>query len=344
MTITTAGIVATYNQAQYVEEAVRGFANQVDEVIVVDDSSADDTPAVLAAIRDIPGLRVLRNDHRLGVSRSYRRAVESTTADLLLIQGGDDRSLPGRAEASVRALGDPEVGLVFSIPTVIDESGRALPEWAGEEFAAGASVDDALGFLFFRANYICAPSVALRRIDFLAHGGFRAGLDLLQDYDLWLALASTSRVHRIEQPLVEYRKHGTNLSREYVGIDSVRQRRLVAEDEAVRTAFLARADDSVLERLASYAGLDAAAFSGLPRADRECLIRLEHPDRVMVRTAVSHLFRLAGEPDGEARMAAMGLGLDDLERFAVRADHENRGAVAQALGVANRLESQQSVV
>lgn len=336
---TTAGIVATYNQAQYVEEAVRGFAHQVDEVIVVDDCSADNTRETLARLTGVPGLRVLRNEQRLGVSRSYQRAVDSTSAEVLLIQGGDDRSLPGRATASVAALADPGVGLVYSIPTVIDEAGRTLPEWAGEEFAAGAQVDDPLGFLFFEANYICAPSVALRRADFLDHGGFRVGLDLLQDYDLWLALAAALEVVRIEQPLVEYRKHGTNLSREYVGIDSVRQRRFAAEDESVRSAFLARADDSVLDRLAARAGVAVVAFSALPRDDRECLIRLAHRDRAMLRTGVSHLFRVAGEAGGEARFAAMGLGLDDLERLAVRADHENRGAIAQALGVSNRLDT-----
>lgn len=335
----TAGIVATYNQAHYAAEAVAGFAGQVDELIVIDDCSSDDTPAVLASLAHVPGLTVLRNEVQLGVSRSYRRAVEATSAEVLLIQGGDDRSLPRRAEVSVAALADPRVGFVYSLPVVIDGAGRRLPDWAGEEFAAGADVHDDLTALFFRANYICAPSVALRRADFLRLGGFRAGLDLLQDYELWLAIAAESTVVRVDEPLVEYRKHGTNLSREYVGIDSTRQRRLAAEDEVVRNGFLDRADDAVLERLAASVGVDLASFRELGRDDRACLIRLSHADRAVFRRGVSHAFTVAGGPDGERRLAGLGLELSDLEALAVRADQENRGGVAQALGVRSLLGS-----
>jgi glycosyltransferase involved in cell wall biosynthesis len=210
--VSTAAVIATFNQERYIAEAVASLAPQVDEVIVVDDASSDGTRAVLDALT-IPNLVVLSNQHQLGVSRSFTRAVDRASSEILVIQGGDDRSLDSRVKAQVGVLRDPSVSLAYSVPTVINGGGQRMPPELSAEFLIGIDADDPLDFLFFEANFICAPSVAMRRADYLALGGFPAGLDLLQDYALWLQLAAVGSFHRLPTPGVEYRKHGSNLSR-----------------------------------------------------------------------------------------------------------------------------------
>ena len=334
---TTAGIIATYNQRQYIVEAVNGLVDQVDELIVIDDASSDDTTAVLRTLDHHANLRVIRNETQLGVSRSYNRAVDATDADVLLIQGGDDRSLPGRAARSVAALSDPAVSLAYSVPTVIDAEGTALPAALASEFLAGQADIDPLVVLFFQGNFVCAPAAAMRRADYVGSGGFRAGLDLLQDYDLWLALAAEGRFAVLDEPVVEYRKHGTNLSREYVGIDSPKQRRFAAEQESIRNGFLSRASSATLERIAGHLGLDLGRFSRLSAEERIVQIQLSHHDRLVLRRGVAYLYDAAREPDGEERLARLGLSLADLTRFAVLADHDNLAGVTQAFGSAEAL-------
>lgn len=334
---TTAAVIAAYNQRDYVKEAVVSLAGQVDEIVVVDDASIDDTCAVLDSLR-LPNLRVLRNEVQLGVSRTFNRAVAATTSDVLLIQGGDDRSLPGRAKRQADALADPAVSLVYSLPIVIDSVGTRLPESLGSEFLAGREELDPLSFLFFDSNYVCAPAVAVRRADYLRLGGFRGGLDLLQDYEMWLKLATEGRFIVLDEPVVEYRKHGQNASREYIGLDSPKQRRLSAEMEHIRNDFVARALPATLDRLAEHVGLDLNWFRDLLPEEKVAVIRLSHRDRLVLRRGVSFLFEIAGEPNGDERLARLHLDSTDLSRYAMLADHDNLEDVSRAIGVSRTLE------
>ena len=334
--LTTAGIVATFNQESYIGEAVDSLRRQVNELIVIDDASTDDTAAILRAM-SFPNVRVLRNETRLGVSRTYNRAVAAATSDLLLIQGGDDRSLPCRSRRQVQAFEDPSVALAYSLPQVIDSRGRILPDTVAGEFLIGQTDLDPLSHLFFESNYICAPAVAVRRADYVRLGGFRGGLDLLQDYDLWLALAAEGRFVVIDEPVVEYRKHGTNVSREYTGLDSPNRRRFAAEQEYIRARFLSRATPETLRRLAEHVGLDLAKFADLRADEKVAVVQLAHSDKLMVRRGTSFLFDAAGEPDGAARLHRLGLTMQDLGLFALKADHENLEGVSRAAAVVKAL-------
>lgn len=331
-----AGIIATFNQVDYVEEAVLGLAAQVDELIVVDDCSSDGTWERLQSLA-VPNLRALRNEAQSGVSATYNRAARETECEVLLIQGGDDRSLPGRARAQAQALADPGVALVFSLPIVIDATGARLPEALGGEFLVGRSDPDPLQFLYFEANYVCAPAAAVRRADYLELGGFRRGIDLLQDYELWLLLAARGSFVRLEDPVVEYRKHGTNTSREYNALDAPKQRRLAAEMGNVRLGFLRNADEPLRRRLASLSGLDPVAFAALARDDQVTLLQLSHPDRLVVGRGLDTLFDIVGAGDDD-RLIALGLDYSDLARFSTLADPNNVEGIARALGAARLLQ------
>jgi len=337
MTIpTTAGLIATLDQELFIAEAVLSLAEQCDEVIVVDDASTDATPDIVEALA-LPNVTLVRNSERGGVSRAFNAAAALATSHVLLIQGGDDRSLPHRAAVQAAALQDESVMLVHSAPTVIDGVGRTLPSELASEFLAKPDEVDALEFLYFSSNYICAPAVALRRADYLSLGGFRPGLDLLQDFALWLLLGDAGEILDLETPVVEYRKHGANLSREYVGLDSPKRRRLAAEMEFTLDWFTAIASTGTLGKLASHAGMDAGWFAALDRADQVALIQLAHQQKIVNRRGLSHLFRLAGEREGEARLAALGLTSGDLGRLSTLADHNNLEDVGRALAVIGAL-------
>jgi glycosyltransferase involved in cell wall biosynthesis len=328
----TAGVIATYDQAAFIGEAVASLAAQVDEVIVVDDASPDETSRVLAEL-SYPNLRVIRNEHRSGVSRSFNTAVEATDADVIFIQGGDDRSTPDRVERQLRSLDDGRVTLSTSVPRVLSRAGSPLPDWVASEFFPSLVAQDTLAQLFFVGNMICAPAAAVRRSDFIALGGFHIGLDYLQDYHLWLKLAERGTVEILREPVVEYRKHTSNLSRAYLEIDSARLRRGRAELEFILTDFLANARPETLGRLAVANGMDLREFELLHTNERVALLELSHDDHLLVRRGLAFLLTKLGEKDGPATLERMGLTMADLGRFATKADHDNAGDVSRALAV-----------
>lgn len=323
-------IIATFNQEKYIAESVLSLIDQVQEVIVVDDFSSDGTWEILQSLHD-PRLRAVRNEVQQGVSASYNRAANLAQSEILIIQGGDDRSLSGRVAEQIGVLSNHDVSLVHSLPIVIDSLGRRLPDDAASEFRAPGADSDPLSFLYFNSNFICAPSVAVRTASYLRHGGFRRGIDLLQDFELWLSLAAEGAFSRLDAPAVEYRKHGQNTSREYVRLDAPKQRRLLAEREFVLSNFLDSADAETIARLGRSCSLNPESFLALDRQQQTTLIELSHPDRLIIRRGLARLFAIYGSPDGYARIQRMGLGSQDLSTFASLADHGNSGDLAQAL-------------
>jgi glycosyltransferase involved in cell wall biosynthesis len=328
----TSGVIATLDQKDYVTDAVRSLAAQVDELIVVDDASIDGTPDI--AERLASNVTVLRNPERLGISRSFARAVDAATGELIFISGGDDFSLPGRVATQSAALEDPGVTLVSSVPVLIDALGRILPGDVAPEFSAKPPDVGALEFLYFGANFICAPAVALRRADFVRFGGFPPHIDHLQDHALWLTLAAAGEVVIAETPVLAYRKHATNVSRQKAGLDARLDRRRIAEREWLLENFLVRASPETRMRLATSRGIPGDRFAALTDLEQLALIQVNHVDPLVVRRGLARLFEVAAGVDGDARLAAMGLEPAELDSFALAADHANVSAVMRALGLA----------
>lgn len=331
---TAAGVIASFNQQEYILEAVLSLVGRVDEVIVVDDASTDATLDLLDRM-SFDNLRVIHNESSQGVSRAFNRAIAQASSDLIIIQGGDDRSLPDRAKLQKAAMADPAVAMVYSDPRVISSSGRFMPDWLAPEFHPEPA--DPLAALALGINFICAPSVAFRRTDFLEVGGFHAGLDLLQDHDLWLRLAERGELRKLTDPVVEYRKHGSNASRDYVGLDSPKQRRMRVEQEFVANHFIQNANSQSRLRIARAIGLDIVAFDAMAAEDQVTVIQLCHPDRIVLQRGLARLVELAGGPDPDAALARLGLSLRDLDRFSSLADYDNLGVLHRALSATGKI-------
>lgn len=116
--ISVAIILPTHNRAGLLPRAVRSVLEQSDpdfELIVVDDGSRDETPAVLAALAGNPSVRILVNERAVGVSAARNRAIRSTACDWIVFLDDDDELAPTyleRLRATLRKR--PELGLVWT--------------------------------------------------------------------------------------------------------------------------------------------------------------------------------------------------------------------------------------
>ena len=273
----------------FIEEAVLSLADQVDEIVVIDDQSTDGTYEKLENLKKkLPNLVLINKEQRLGVSQAYNHAVEISSGDILVFQGGDDVSMPNRVRLQVEALQIPGTSLTYSLPVIVNSHSAVMSDEIGAEFFRKREYQSDLSELFFHGNFLCAPSVSMRRDDFLKHGGFPVNVDALQDYFLWLKCAENGNMLRLGERIVKYRKHGNNLSRHDPTLVKSIRRELV-ERIFVINKFLESISESGLNELLLQSGIDGAS---LPPHMRTTLLKSRHPHAGVRFQAIQDLLEI----------------------------------------------------
>jgi GT2 family glycosyltransferase len=324
----TAGVIATFNHEKFVAESITSLASQVDEIVVIDDCSSDGTAGILKSL-NVPNMKLVLHEKNKGVSASYNEAVGMSRADLIVIQGGDDVSLPGRVHQHINSLNRGETILSFSQPKVIDSVGQALPKEAAPEFFPSVEKAGFFEHLYFVGNFICAPSVALRKVDFISFGGFNPANSYLQDYELWLKLASVGTLEMSGSPLVEYRKHASNLSRDNLSKSLTYKARFDAEMDYSLEASAKVFAPSALYVLGRHIGLSINQLESIEVPLLLALVQLSHRNVSQVRRGFARLMELVGSKGEVDFLDEYGINSEKLDYYAQICDHMNTAAMAR---------------
>jgi glycosyltransferase involved in cell wall biosynthesis len=211
-------VIPTHDRARFLHEALDGVFAQAEcppfEVIVVDDASTDDTPAVLA--RYPHPLRSVRLARNAGVAGARAAGVAEARGTLIAFHDSDDVMLPGRLGALAAYIGaHPEVGAVCANGEVVSAGGtprgsavpRALASrFAGRSIGAREILRD--GFPFF------PQTVLVRRTVLDAAGGIDTDLDWHADWEIGCRLAMVAPVVFLDRAVFRYRLHDDNVTRD----------------------------------------------------------------------------------------------------------------------------------
>lgn len=191
-------LMGVWNGAPGIREAVESVLRQTMddlELIVIDDGSADGTPAILRSFRD-PRLRVERRA-RGGLTVALKAAFELARAPLVARLDGDDTALPERFERQ-RAFLDahPDIGLLGTATREIDASGHEIA------IVRPPTDDAAIRAALIRRNPFVHSSVMMRRAAAELAGGYDGAFPVAQDYDLWMRMSRVTRMANLPEPLV----------------------------------------------------------------------------------------------------------------------------------------------
>jgi hypothetical protein len=136
------------------------------------------------------------------LARSLNTAAAKARAPLFARLDGDDIAAPGRLAAQVEAMrARPGLGLLGSSAALIDSRGREIGV-----LDRPTTDSDLREFLRTGCAFVHS-SVIMRREVFLAAGGYRKGLNVAEDYDLWLRMAEHAEIANLPSRLVRYRVH-----------------------------------------------------------------------------------------------------------------------------------------
>lgn len=185
-------IIPTWNRAREVREAIDSVLAQTYrpiEVIVVDDGSTDETPAVLGSYGD--AIRTIRQENR-GVSAARNAGIAAASGELIAFLDSDDTWLPAKIERQVALLEGAGAVAVCCLTNSLEigPSGRSL-SFENQGFKPSASEGLLLNVteILLTRFMVFAPVGLIRREALACSGGFDRALPVMEDHDLALRLS-----------------------------------------------------------------------------------------------------------------------------------------------------------
>jgi glycosyltransferase involved in cell wall biosynthesis len=232
-------VIPCHDQGRFLADAIDSARRQTFpgiEVIVVNDGSTDTTAAVA---KRYPSVRYVEQPQR-GAAAARDTGLAASCGAFVIFLDADDRLLPHAAATGVEYLSaHPDWGFVTGHVRFVTADGSPAGEPRQEHESGGY-------LALLRANYIWTPgAVMYRRSVFDTVGTFDTAAGGSADYDLNLRIARRYTFGCHHQVIIEYRRHGANMSadpaRMLRSALSVRraQWRHVCSDAAARAAWRA---------------------------------------------------------------------------------------------------------
>lgn len=205
--------VPTYRGARYLGAAIESALSQSFrdfELIVLDDNSPDDTPAVVQGFDD-PRIRYVRNPANLGPQGNWNLGLELARGRYFKLLPHDDLLLPGCLERQVKVLDDDrdhDIALVFGAREVLGPQGRVLVRRGYPGGHEGAIDRGAVVRACVRrgTNLIGEPGAVMFRKGLAQRvGPFDATDPYVIDLDYWCRLLAHGDAYYCEAPLAAFR-------------------------------------------------------------------------------------------------------------------------------------------
>lgn len=207
-------VIPTHDRVELLDCTLEAALDQHDvdlSIIVVDDGSRRDPRDVLPRLAD-PRVRVIRTTRATGVARARNRGIAAAEGDWVAFLDDDDLWSPDKLAL--------QIGRACEKRRAWSYGGAVAFE--GDRLVGGGappSPETAVAELPWR-NVVPAgaSNVVVRRETLDATGGFDPALRHMADWDLWVRLSRVGPPAVVDDPVVAYRIHPGNASRELATI------------------------------------------------------------------------------------------------------------------------------
>jgi glycosyltransferase involved in cell wall biosynthesis len=203
----TSVCMAVYNGQKYLEKQLFSILEQLDsddEVIIVNDYSTDNSLDIIDSFSDLR-IKLISNSSNLGVIRSFEKALNNTTGDIIFFSDQDDIWLPGKVKTVTDCMKQSQCCAVVSDALVIDKDETIIHD---SYFVIRKIVGPGVWKSFYRNNYIGCCMAICSSIKPLV----LPFPDFIPMHDIWIGIVCDflGEVKFIHKPLIAYRRHGYN--------------------------------------------------------------------------------------------------------------------------------------
>lgn len=200
-------VLPTYRRAGLLRHAIQSVlaqSHQNLELIVVDDCSPDETPAVVASFDD-PRLHYHRNTSNLKLPGTLNRGFALSRGDFLSWTSDDNLYAPTALERMVSRLSRGDCDFVY---TDYHDFSRSDPRTGAPLDSRPHALPDTPALQ--RCNQIGACFMYSRAV-YEAVGDYDPELFLVEDYDYWIRISRCFTMAHIAEPLYYFRRDDNTL-------------------------------------------------------------------------------------------------------------------------------------
>jgi glycosyltransferase involved in cell wall biosynthesis len=206
MTAVTVFTTFTDNVA-WVDETIASVLAQTFsdfELLILNDGDPAESRRIA---RDFPDPRIRIVDlPPTPLAAKRQQGLELAHGRYVAVLDSDDFSEPERLARQVAWLDEhPDCVIAGSAIRFIDAHSQTLG------YRSYPADDAALRARLLEVNCFAHSAVTFRREAALAAGGYRPEFLWIEDYDLWLRMASHGTLHNFAEPLTAYRIHGRSM-------------------------------------------------------------------------------------------------------------------------------------
>ena len=222
-------IVPTRNRAQLVERLLTQLAalpadpahdGVSYEVIVVDEGSTDETPALLDSFARRHGFRIIRHDEPVGLPAARNVGLARAIGEFVGWIDDDDLTAPDRLARQYHALVERSGGWSCSARVDIDDSLRVIGHGRCPTPSGPSLLPDLLRFNCLPTS---AQGLLVERSLALDIGGYDESLRSAEDWEFCIRLCARAEPHLLDEPLVGYRTGVESMSTNTARMDEAIQ-------------------------------------------------------------------------------------------------------------------------
>ena len=185
-------VTPSFNQAPFLEIAMRSVLSQDYprvEYLVTDGGSSDGSGDIIE--RYAHRLAYWSSEPDSGQAEAINKGIEHSKGEIVAWLNSDDAYLPAAIRGAVAALEEnPDAGMVCANGLMVDSDLRLLDPHTYQAL----DVVDLLSF-----EVLLQPTVFMRRSVLDEVGYLDSDYDLILDHELWLRIATRSRIHHVDE-------------------------------------------------------------------------------------------------------------------------------------------------
>ncbi len=212
---TVSAIIITYNRANFLKKSIESILNQTYhdfEILIVDDCSPDHTREIVEGFND-KRIKYFIHENNKGEGGSRNTGLQHARGKYIAFLDDDDEWLENKLQRQVSLLetASHEIGVVYTGLIRIDGKTDEIIDTNQIQKASGHILSN----LIQGKNFVTPSTVMIKKECFESVGIFDEKLPTGFDYDMWIRIAKHYQFQYLNEPLVKYRIHSSQLSGNY---------------------------------------------------------------------------------------------------------------------------------